>query len=428
MLHRLRYSTVAVLVLLGLALSGLGGAARAARSLGRTGDSGTLTVFAAASLTEAFTTIGAAFGRADNATVRFNFAGSDALVTQMAQGAPADVFASANQAQMTLAVSRGLIASTPSVFVRNRLVVIVPRDNPAHIYSLPDLGRPGVNLVLAAPTVPVGRYARAAFKVMATDAAFGPDLLTRIQANIKSNEVDVKAVAAKVSLGEADAGVVYVTDVTPSVASRVQTIEVPPPFNQVAVYPIAVTRASQNPSLARKFIEYVESSAGKAVLSGRGFITAAPVGGPSSSFTVSGLVAAPMTLTVSDLRKLTNTTVTVTLRTDKGTQGVYSYTGPLLYTVLAKAGLVPNTSFKNDLLRQFVTVGGTDNYQVTVGMAEIAPNFGRQQIILAYLRNGKPLAADEGAVRLIVPGDALAGRWVSNVNMVVVGTPLGTPS
>jgi molybdate transport system substrate-binding protein len=410
-------------VLLGLVLSGLGSATRAAHSSNRAKDNGTLTVFAAASLTEAFTIIGAAFGKANNVTVKFNFAGSDALVTQMAQGAPADVFASANQTQMTLAQQKGLIASTPSVFVRNRLTVIVPKDNPAHVYSLPDLGRPGVNLVLAAPTVPVGKYARAAFQVMATDLTYGPDFLKRIQANIKSEETDVKAVTAKVSLGEADAGVVYVTDVTSSVAPKVQTIEIPPPFNQIAVYPIAVTKASQNPTLAQKFIDYVESPAGKAVLTKQGFITSAPAGGPSSSFAVSGLVASPMTFTVADLQKLPNTTVTVTLRTDKGTQGIYSYTGPLLYTVLDKAGFVPNTSFKNDLLRQFVTVGATDNYQVSVSLAEIAPTFGRARVILAYLRNGRPLSAAEGAIRLIVPGDFLAGRWVSNVNTVVVGTP-----
>jgi molybdate transport system substrate-binding protein len=128
------------------------------------------------------------------------------------------------------------------VFVRNSLVVIVPKSNPKHIASLPDLGLPGVNLVLAAPAVPVGKYARAAFTVMATDAAFGPDFLARITANIKSNEVDVKAVAAKVSLGEADAGVVYPTDVTPRVAARVRIIEVPAPFNQIASYPIAPAR------------------------------------------------------------------------------------------------------------------------------------------------------------------------------------------
>ncbi|HVC83367.1 MAG TPA: molybdate ABC transporter substrate-binding protein [Chloroflexota bacterium] len=235
-------------------------------------DHGSLTVFAAASLTEAFTTIGAAFDKANKATTRFNFGGSDTLVTQLAQGAPADVFASANQAQMTIAAREHLIASSPSIFVQNRLVVILPRNNPAHIHSLADLGRSGVKLVLAAPGVPVGKYARAAFAAMARNRAFGTGFLARVQANIKSEETDVKAVAAKVSLGEADAGVVYLTDVTPSVATRVLKIEIPPAFNQIASYPIAVTKNSQDPALARKFIAYVRSPAGKAVLAAHGFI------------------------------------------------------------------------------------------------------------------------------------------------------------
>ena len=428
MVRRLRRTMLSVLVLIVLVSSLAGGTARAATLGSHATDNGTLTVFAAASLTEAFTTIGNTFSKANNVTVRFNFAGSDALVTQMEQGAPADVFASANQAQMTLAQQKGLIASTPSVFVHNRLVVIVPEDNPAHIYSLADLGRPGVNLVLAAPTVPVGKYARAAFQVMAADASFGSDFLKRIQANIKSNETDVKAVTAKVSLGEADAGVVYVTDVTTSVAPKVLTIAVPPPFNQVATYPIAVTKSSQNAALAQKFIDYVESAAGKSVLAALNFITTAPAGGPSSAVVVTGVVSATTTLTVADLQKLPHVTVTVTLRTDKGIQGVYSYTGVLLYAVLQKAGFVPNASFKNDLLRQFVTVGATDNYQATVGIGEISPDYGHEQVILAYARDGKPLSADEGAIRLIVPGDTLADRWVSNVNSIVVGTPVGTPS
>jgi len=427
MISKLRHSTLALLVFVSV-LSPLGSNVQAANPAGHAADNGTLTVFAASSLTEAFTTIGAAFDKANNATVRFNFASSDALVTQMAQGAPADVFASANQAQMTLAQQKGLIAGTPAVFVRNRLVVIVPKDNPAHIYSLADLGRPGVNLVLAAPTVPVGKYARAAFQLMANDDAFGSDFLQRIQANIKSNEVDDKSVVAKVVLGEADAGVVYVSDLTASVTPKVQSIVVPPPFNQIAVYPIAVTKASQNAALAQKFVDYVESPAGKAVLAAQNFITTAPAGGPSSAVTITGIVSATTTLTVADLQKLPAITVKVTLRTDSGTQGTYTYTGALLYTVLQQAGLVPNSSFKNDLLRQFVTVGATDNYQATLSLAEINPDYGHQQVILAYARDGKPLAADEGAIRLIVPGDTLAGRWVSNVNSIVVGAPVGTPS
>ncbi|MGH2411993.1 MAG: molybdate ABC transporter substrate-binding protein, partial [Chloroflexota bacterium] len=343
---RFRYQLVSVIVLVALLASLAATATRAASPAAPARDNGSLTVFAAASLTEAFTTIGAAFDKANKATTRFNFGGSDTLATQLAQGAPADVFASANQAQMTSAVGKHLISSTPAVFVHNRLVVIVPKNNPAHIYSLADLGRPGVKLVLAAPAVPVGKYARAAFAVMAADEAFGVNFLARVQANIKSEETDVKAVTAKVSLGEADAGVVYVTDVTPSIAGKVQTIEIPPAFNQVASYPIAVTKNSQNPTLAQKFIAYVQSPAGKAVLAAQGFITQQPAGGPSSSFTVSGLVATPATFPAASLRTFPATTVTATLRTDKGTQSVASYTGVLLSTIILRSAPLANPSFK----------------------------------------------------------------------------------
>ena len=233
---------------------------------------GGLTVFAAASLKEAFTTIGAQFEVHDREKVTFNFGGSDELVTQIAQGAPADVFASANLTQMKIAQDKGLIASRPAVFVRNRLMVIVPRNNPGHVYRLPDLGRPGVRLVLAAPQVPAGKYARAALAAMARAAVFGPRFLTRVMANVASNETDVKAVVAKVVLGEADAGVVYVTDVTAQVAPHVRTIAIPARFNQIAQYPIAVVKGSRNPALARTFVAYVLSPAGQSDLRRSGFI------------------------------------------------------------------------------------------------------------------------------------------------------------
>jgi molybdate transport system substrate-binding protein len=262
-----------VVVLISVAIVAVGRPAQAARSHhdGKTG--GALTVFAAASLKEAFTTIGAQFEVHDRAKVTFNFGGSDELVTQIAQGAPADVFASANLMQMKIAQDKGLIASRPTIFARNRLVVIVPRNNPGHVSRLRDLGRPGVRLVLAAPQVPVGKYARAALAAMAHDAAFGPHFLARAMANIASNETDVKAVVAKVVLGEADAGVVYVTDVTAQVAPRVHTIAIPARFNQIAQYPIAVVKGSRNPALARTFVAYVLSPAGQSVLRRSGFIS-----------------------------------------------------------------------------------------------------------------------------------------------------------
>jgi molybdate transport system substrate-binding protein len=251
-----------------------------------------LTVFAAASLKEAFTTIGAQFEMHDRARVTFNFGGSNELVTQIAQGAPADVFASANLMQMKIAQDKGLIASRPAVFARNRLVVIVPRNNPGHIYRLPDLGRPGVRLVLAAPQVPAGKYARAALAALAHDAAFGPHFLARAMANVASNETDVKAVVAKVVLGEADAGVVYVTDVSAQVAPHVHTIAIPARFNQIAQYPIAVVKGSRNPALAHTFVAYVLSPVGQSVLRRSGFITTGAAGDLRPAHTTRAMSAA----------------------------------------------------------------------------------------------------------------------------------------
>lgn len=264
---------VPVVVIVAMAALAISSAPWARRGQAASGAGGTLTVFAAASLQQAFTTIGARFGTLHHATIRFSFGGSDTLATQIIEGAPADVFASADMAHMALARGKSAIASTPAVFARNRLVVIVPRDNPGHVYRLPELGRPGLRLVLAAPGVPAGRYARAAFAVMARHAAFGPHFLARVSANVVSNETDVKAVVAKVVLGEADAGVVYVTDVTRQVAPKVRTVTIPAPYNQIATYPIAVVTGSQNAALARQFVSYVLSSAGQSVLRGDGFIT-----------------------------------------------------------------------------------------------------------------------------------------------------------
>ncbi|MFY9779976.1 MAG: molybdate ABC transporter substrate-binding protein [Candidatus Baltobacteraceae bacterium] len=231
-----------------------------------------ITVFAAASLHEAFTAAAPAFTAKTGIAVVFDFAGSDTLETQIAAGAPADVFASANQAQMKKAGDAGLLAGDPQVFARNRLVVIVPKDDPAKIASPADLGRKGVKLVLAAPTVPVGNYARVAFANLAKLPGYGADFAARVEANAVSEELDVKAVATKVALGEADAGVVYATDVTPALAGSVQVLAFPPDSAPEAVYPIAVVRASKNADAARAFVTFVLSPEGQSYLKARGFI------------------------------------------------------------------------------------------------------------------------------------------------------------
>ncbi len=207
--------------------------------------SGTITVFAASSLSAAFTAIGADFQRTHPGTVvRFSFAGSSTLAAQIQQGAIGDVFASADQPNMQKLVGAGLTAEAPIVFAHNDLAIVVGKRNPKHITSLADLARPGLVVVLCAPAVPCGRYAGQA--------------LQKAGVTVKpaSQEVDVKAVLSKVGLGEADAGIVYITDVK-AAGAGVEGVAIPRGLNMVADYPIAPLKDSQNRALARTFIGYV---------------------------------------------------------------------------------------------------------------------------------------------------------------------------
>ncbi len=230
----------------------------------------TLTVFAAASLTDAFTEIGAAFDAANpGVTTTFNFAGSQALRTQIEEGAPADVFASASGKEMdTLVTGSFVTKDIPQVFLTNKLVVILPSNNPAALEKLEDLANPGIKLVLAAEEVPVGKYARQALDLM--DASFGSGYKDKVFANVVSNEDNVKQIVAKVQLGEADAGIVYVSDAV--AAPELKSIEIPADLNVIAKYPTAPLIKSENADLAAKFIEYVLSAEGQAVLAKWGFI------------------------------------------------------------------------------------------------------------------------------------------------------------
>jgi molybdate transport system substrate-binding protein len=230
----------------------------------------TLTVFAAASLTDAFTEIGAAFDAANpGVTTTFNFAGSQALRTQIEEGAPADVFASANKTQMDAVITASLITEgAQQNFLTNKLVVILPSNNPAAVEKLEDLANPGIKLVLAAEEVPVGQYSRDAFDLM--NGTFGADFKDKVLANVVSNEDNVKQVVTKVQLGEADAGIVYTSDAI--AAPDLKTIEIPDDLNIIAKYPIAPLVDSENAELATKFIEYVLSAEGQAVLAKWGFV------------------------------------------------------------------------------------------------------------------------------------------------------------
>jgi molybdate transport system substrate-binding protein len=228
---------------------------------------GDVNVAAAASLTDAFGELGALFeSQNPGSRVVFNFGPSSGLRTQIEQGAPADVFASADQAQMDLARANGVVAGESRVFARNALVLVLPRDNPGRITALEDLARPGLRLVSTAPQVPIGAYTRQMLQSVSQDPAYGADFADRVLANVRSEELDVRAVLAKVALGEGDAGIVYATDVTPQVAPEVQVIAVPEAFNVVATYPIALVQGARQPALGQRFIDLVLSDAGQAVL------------------------------------------------------------------------------------------------------------------------------------------------------------------
>ena len=232
---------------------------------------GNLTVFAAASLNDAFGEVKTDLeAEHPGLTVTYNFAGSQALVTQLGEGAEADVFASANNTQMTAAQEKDLVNSDPVTFARNKLVIVTPADNPAGIDSPDDLGSAEVRLVLAQADVPAGRYAREAVCGMAQDtAAFGDDFVKRVAGNVVSEEEDVRDVLAKVELGEADAGIVYVSDAFVG-GDQVQQIEIPAEFNIIATYPISTVTGGDE-ALGDAFIAYVLSDDGQATLADFGF-------------------------------------------------------------------------------------------------------------------------------------------------------------
>lgn len=231
----------------------------------------TVTVFAAASLTEAFTILGKSFELAHpGVAVKFNFAGSQVLATQMEQGARADVFASADQRWMAYAGDKNLLGDAPQVFARNRLVVVIPKSNPGAVEKLQDLARPGLKLVLAGRQVPVGAYSREALKRLSVAPGFPAHYDQLVLANLVSEEENVRAVAAKVQLREADAGIVYQTDVSESVRPQLRLLEIADPYNPIAEYPIASVRGAS--ALGPEFVKLVLSADGQALLAARGFL------------------------------------------------------------------------------------------------------------------------------------------------------------
>ena len=218
----------------------------------------TVVVFAAASLTETFKALGKTFEAAHpGVTVKFNFGGSSALAQQITQGAPADVFAAASPATMKT-VTDAKLAGPPRTFVRNRLEIAVPPDNPGQVTGLRDLTKRGLKVVLCAPQVPCGATA-----VKALDAA-------GLEVTPVSQEQDVKAALTKVRLGEADAALVYRTDVK-AAGGKVKGIDFPEAARAINDYPIATLTDAPQPALANQFVQFVRSNQGKRALTQAGF-------------------------------------------------------------------------------------------------------------------------------------------------------------
>ena len=231
----------------------------------------TLNVFGAASLTAAFGEIKTKYEAANpNVTVTYNFAGSNTLATQITNGAPADVFASADTNNMQKVSS---LVNTPQTFARNKVIVIVPANNPGNIKTLHDLANKGVKIAVANSSVPVGNYTLQVLSKMGQSSEYGPAYESAVKANFVTQETSVSGVIQKVELGEVDAGFVYVSDAF-SAGSKVSSIDIPDQYNVLATYPIATVKASIHPPQAGAFVQYVLSADGQAILAKYHFIPA----------------------------------------------------------------------------------------------------------------------------------------------------------
>jgi molybdate transport system substrate-binding protein len=235
----------------------------ASNSPSSTSMSGYIQVFAAASLTASFNALGTSFHRANPGVgVNFNFAGTPTLVTQIEQGAPADVFASADTTNMDKLTADGYTSGTSKVFARNQLEIVVAPGNPKGITGLADLAKNGVIYISEGPTVPAGKYS---LQALATAG---------VKVTPKSLETSVTAVISKIELGEADAGIVYTTDVT-AAGNKVQGVQIPAANNVIATYPMVAVKGTKNADVANAFINYVLSSTGQSTLASFGFLPSA---------------------------------------------------------------------------------------------------------------------------------------------------------
>ena len=253
---------VPCLAIVGPAGCGLGSSDAGVREAGQ---ESTLTVLAASSLTDAFGELTKIFEEQNPDTeVRASFESSSTLLTQIQQGAPADVFASAAQDEMDEAAKDGLVAGKPKIFVKNREVIIVPVANPANIERFRDIAKPDVRLVLAEDGVPAADYA---LKILGkANAEYGSGFEQDVLSNVVSREADVRAAVNRVVVSDADATFGYASDYTPDIRDRTKVVQIPLDLNIVATYPIAALEDAENPDLARDWVSLVTSEEGQRVL------------------------------------------------------------------------------------------------------------------------------------------------------------------
>jgi molybdate transport system substrate-binding protein len=263
-----RLNLLAVAMMSVIALAGLTGCGQGSNGSGQVDSEkggGTLTILAASSLIDAFGELGETFEQQnEGVTVKQSFESSSTLLTQIQQGAPADVFASAAQEEMGTAVEDGLVAGQPEVFVKNREIIMVPKDNPAGIKAFPDVAEPGVKLALAQKDVPAADYALQILDK--ANARYGPSFKKDVLSNVVSREADVRASVNRVVVGDADATFVYASDYTVDVRDRVKVVQIPPDLNIIATYPIAALKDAEDSELAKKWVELVTSKEGQRVL------------------------------------------------------------------------------------------------------------------------------------------------------------------
>jgi molybdate transport system substrate-binding protein len=266
--RRVRLSLVAALLVSGVTLAGMvgcGGVSGGEAGDGGRPQGGTLTVLAASSLIDAFGVLANRFEEQNpGVRVRQSFESSSTLLAQIQQGAPADVFASAAEEEMNTAIKDGLVKGEAEVFVKNREIVVVPKNNPANIRRFQDVAKPDVKLVLAGKDVPAADYA---LQILGkAKGEYGAGFEKEVLSNVVSRESDVRASVNRVVLGDADATFGYASDYTPDIRDEVKVVRIPPDLNIVATYPIAALKDAKSPGLAKKWVEMVTSEEGQRVL------------------------------------------------------------------------------------------------------------------------------------------------------------------